>query len=72
MPILSLPSPSERFPGRDGDRCEVCKGHAEEMHLKHIIIGHKACLERNDIDEDVVNQNIRAINRDEREKSEAA
>lgn len=54
----SLPGSTERFPGRDGDLCEVCKGRADQMYLKHIYIGHKACLERTDLDESVISENI--------------
>lgn len=53
-----LPGPTERFPGRDGDLCEVCKNRVKEMHLKHVFIGHKDCLERNDLDIRVIGQNI--------------
>ena len=60
---------TERFPARDGDRCEVCKGHAEEMYLKDIIIGHKDCLERDDLCKDTIGKNIVEINQEAKEKA---
>lgn len=64
-----LKGETERFPARDGDRCEVCKGHADEMYLKDIIIGHQECLERNDLDGDTIGKNIIEINREAKEKA---
>lgn len=66
----SLPGPTERFPARDGDLCEVCKGHVDQMYFKHIFIGHKACLERTDLDEDEISQNI--IDNNKTYKAQAA
>lgn len=59
----TLPGSTERLPARDGDLCEVCKGRTEQMYLKHIYIGHKQCLERTDLDEQAISQNIIDNNR---------
>lgn len=59
----------KRFPARDSDRCEVCKEHADEMYFKDIIIGHKECLQRNDLDRDRIDKNIVEIDQEATEKA---
>lgn len=60
---------AERFSVRDGDHCEVCKGRAEKMYLKGILIGHKQCLERDDLDGDTISKNIIEINKESQKRA---